>query len=83
MPVLILALFYQSTSSFLKVRGGVLVVVRWWVAHVVLVSAKVLLVLTLGLWLANISHILYLFYIFISQAFLGKNTKFLCSLNWK
>ena len=44
---------------------GELVVVGWW-AHVILVSAQVLLVLTLGLWLANIS----------SQAFLGKNTKF-------
>ena len=39
------ALFYQSTSSCLKVRGGRVVVV----AHVILVSAKVLLVLTLGL----------------------------------
>ena len=38
-----LALFYHSTPSCLKVMGGV-------VAHVILVSAQVLLVLTLGLW---------------------------------
>ena len=43
-PLLLLALFYQSTPSCLKVIGG------WWVAHVILVSAQVLLVLTLGLW---------------------------------
>ena len=42
-PLLPLALFYQSTPSCLKVIGG-------WVAHVILVSAQVLLVLTLGLW---------------------------------
>ena len=41
-PLLLLALFYQSTPSHLKVGGGV-------VAHVILVSAQVLLVLTLGL----------------------------------
>ena len=44
-PLLLLALFYQSTPSCLKVRGGV----GWVVAHVILVSAQVLLVLTLGL----------------------------------
>ena len=44
-PLLLLALFYQSTPSCLKVMGGV-----GWVAHVIIVSAKVLLVLTLGLW---------------------------------
>ena len=43
-PLLLLALFYQSTPSCLKVMGGVVVV-----AHVILVSAQVLLVLTLGL----------------------------------
>ena len=43
--LLLLTLFYQSTPSCLKVRGW------WWVvAHVILVSAQVLLVLTLGLW---------------------------------
>ena len=42
-PLLQLALFYQSTPSCLKVIG-------WWVvAHVILVSAQVLLILTLGL----------------------------------
>ena len=45
-PLLLLALFYQSTPSCLKVRGGV---VGGVVAHVILVSAQVLLVLTLGL----------------------------------
>ena len=44
-PLLLLALFYQSTPSCLKVRGWV-----GWVAHVIIVSAQVLLVLTLGLW---------------------------------
>ena len=50
-PLLLLALFHQSTHSCLKVRG-------WWgggggvVAHVIFVSAQVLLILTLdfGLW---------------------------------
>ena len=48
-PLLLLALFYQSTPSCLKVRGGV---GGWvgWVAHVILVPAQVPLVLTLGLW---------------------------------
>ena len=32
-PLLLLALCYQSTSSFLKVRG-------WWVADVILVSSS-------------------------------------------
>ena len=46
-PLLLLSLFYQSTPSCLKVRGG------WGggvVAHVILVLAQVLLILTLGLW---------------------------------
>ena len=42
-PLLLLALFYQSTPSCLKVGGGV-------VAYVIIVSAQVPLVLTLGLW---------------------------------
>ena len=42
--LLFFALFYQNTPSCLKVRGGVVV------AHVILVSAQVPLVLTLGLW---------------------------------
>ena len=46
-PFLLLALFYQSTPSCLKVRGGW---GGWVVAHVILVSAQVPLVLTLGLW---------------------------------
>ena len=46
-PLLLLALFYQSTPSCLKVRGGW--GVGWVVAHVILVSAQVPLVLTLGL----------------------------------
>ena len=45
-PLLLLALFYQSTPSWLKVMGGGGVVL---VAHVILVSAQVPLVLTLGL----------------------------------
>ena len=45
-PLLQIALFYQSTPSWLKVMGWV---VGWWVAHVILVSAQVLLVLTFGL----------------------------------
>ncbi len=45
-PLLLFALFYQSTPSCLKVRG---VWVGGVVAHVILVSAQVLLVLTLGL----------------------------------
>ena len=45
--IIFFALFYQSTPSCLKVRGGV---VGGVVAHVILVSAQVLLVLTLGLW---------------------------------
>ena len=45
MPLLLLALFYQSTPSCLKVGGGVVVV-----AHVIIVSAQVLSALTLGLW---------------------------------
>ena len=44
-PLLLLALFYQSTPSCLKVRGGVVGGVGW-VAHVILVSAQVPLVLT-------------------------------------
>ena len=64
--LLFFALFYQSTPSCLKVIGGVecagghVVMCRrpcgdvqaamWWVAHVILVSAQVLLILTLGLW---------------------------------
>ena len=39
--LLLLALFYQSTPSCLKVRGGG--VVGWWggvVAHVIIVSAQ-------------------------------------------
>ena len=43
--LLFFALFYQSTPSCLKVKSGV-----GWVAHVILVSAQVLLVLTLVLW---------------------------------
>ena len=43
--LLLLALFYQRTPSCLKDMGGW----EWWVAHVILVSAQVLLVLTLGL----------------------------------
>ena len=46
-PLLLLELFYQSTPSCLKVigwGGGVVV------AHGILVSAQVPLVLTLGLW---------------------------------
>ena len=42
--LLFFALSYQSTPSCLKVMGG-----GGWVAHVILVSAQVLLVLTLGL----------------------------------
>ena len=45
--LLFFALFYQSTPSCLKVMGGG---VGGVVAHVILVSAQVLLVLTLGLW---------------------------------
>ena len=41
--LLLLALFYKSTPSCLKVMVG-------WVAHVILASAQDLLVLTLGLW---------------------------------
>ena len=53
---LLKALFCQSTPSWLKVRGGWSSRVCWCeqsgmlVAHVILVSAQVLLVLTLGLW---------------------------------
>ena len=39
-PLLLLALFYQSTPSCLKVGGG----------GVIIVSAQVPLILTLGLW---------------------------------
>ena len=49
-PILLLAFFYQSTPSCLKVMGGVVVVVVRWVAHGILVSAQVPLVLTFGLW---------------------------------
>ena len=45
-PLLLFALLYQSTPSWLKVRGDDGVVV----AHMILVSAQVLLVLTLRLW---------------------------------
>jgi len=45
-PLFLLALFYQSTPSCLKVMGGGGGVV----AHGILVSAQVPLVLTLGLW---------------------------------
>ena len=44
-PLLLLALFYQSTPSCLKVMDGMV----GWGAHVILVSAQVLLVSTLGL----------------------------------
>ena len=53
---LLKALFCQSTPSWLKVRGGWSSRVCWCeqsgmlVAHVILVSAQVPLVLTLGLW---------------------------------
>ena len=53
---LLLAHFYQSTPSWLKVRGGneqsgmLVEQSGMLVAHVILVSAQVLLVLTLGLW---------------------------------
>ena len=49
-PLLLLALFYQSTPSCLKVRGGGGGGGVGWVAHVIIVSAQVLLLLTLGLW---------------------------------
>ena len=42
--LLFFALFYQSTPSCLKVVGGGVV------AHVIIVSSQVPLVLTLGLW---------------------------------
>ena len=39
--LLFIALFYQSTPSCLKVRGGWWDgVVGWWVAHVIIVSAQ-------------------------------------------
>ena len=44
-PLLLLAFFYKNTSCILVGGGGV-----GWVAHVIIVSAQVLLVLTLGLW---------------------------------
>ena len=56
---LLKALFCQSTPSWLKVRGGWSSRVCWCeqsgmlVAHVILVSAQVLLVLTLGLWTSD------------------------------
>ena len=46
-PLLLFALSDQSTPSCIKVRGGG---GGWVVAHVIIVSAQVLLVLTLGLW---------------------------------
>ena len=57
---LLKALFCQSTPSWLKVRGGWSSRVCWCeqsgmlVAHVILVSAQVLLVLTLGLWTSDL-----------------------------
>ena len=45
-PLLLLALFNLSTPSCLKVMGGGV----GWVAHVIIVSAQVLLDLILGLW---------------------------------
>ena len=47
---LLSALFNQSTPICLKVRGGGGGGGGRWVAHVILVSVQVLLVLTLGLW---------------------------------
>ena len=51
-PLLLLALFYQSTPSCLKVRGWVVV------AHIILVSAQVLLVLTLDLGLTIYKYLI-------------------------
>ena len=56
--LLFFALFYQSTPSCLKVGGGVGGGV---LAHVILVSAQVLLVLTLGLWTSDLGLTIVIF----------------------
>ena len=70
--LLLFALFYQSTPSWLKVIGWG----GWVVAHVIIVSAQVLLVLTLGLNFSFEQFILCsnALFLFFDKAFFGKNS---------